>query len=272
MYHAFCLVFFFFFSSRRRHTRCSRDWSSDVCSSDLRVVARAEAAARGVLWDHAAVRRLEDVEVVRGVPEGERALGRGLGGAHTDVRQRREAVRLHEPPRQAEPLHPERVLGPVVEAPVRVRVHEGGRDHARRRHGPDLPPDFSTSWTLAIVTPFSTPLIMSYTVSAATLTAVSASISTPVLSTVLTRASTASSPRRRSSANVTSTPVRRSGWQRGMSWGVRLAARMPAVRATPRTSPLGALPRRMTRSVAGAILRTARATASRTVSRSEERR
>src|SRR2546422_1096487 len=30
------LVFlFFFFSSRRRHTRCSRDWSSDVCSSDL---------------------------------------------------------------------------------------------------------------------------------------------------------------------------------------------------------------------------------------------
>src|SRR2546422_2011209 len=30
-----CLLFFFFFSSRRRHTRCSRDWSSDVCSSDL---------------------------------------------------------------------------------------------------------------------------------------------------------------------------------------------------------------------------------------------
>src|SRR5690606_40704301 len=26
----------FFFSSRRRHTRFSRDWSSDVCSSDLR--------------------------------------------------------------------------------------------------------------------------------------------------------------------------------------------------------------------------------------------
>src|SRR2546429_2650151 len=31
-YHA---AVFFFFSSRRRHTRCSRDWSSDVCSSDL---------------------------------------------------------------------------------------------------------------------------------------------------------------------------------------------------------------------------------------------
>src|SRR5436305_14969012 len=26
---------FIFFSSRRRHTRCGRDWSSDVCSSDL---------------------------------------------------------------------------------------------------------------------------------------------------------------------------------------------------------------------------------------------
>src|SRR5207245_6166418 len=35
----FCIVltflFIFFFSSRRRHTRCYRDWSSDVCSSDL---------------------------------------------------------------------------------------------------------------------------------------------------------------------------------------------------------------------------------------------
>src|SRR5690606_40781953 len=29
------LVYIFFFSSRRRHTRFSRDWSSDVCSSDL---------------------------------------------------------------------------------------------------------------------------------------------------------------------------------------------------------------------------------------------
>src|SRR5207249_11474298 len=34
-----CLFFFFFFffSSRRRHTRSKRDWSSDVCSSDLRI-------------------------------------------------------------------------------------------------------------------------------------------------------------------------------------------------------------------------------------------
>src|SRR5207249_6769771 len=33
----FC--FFFFFSSRRRHTRSKRDRSSDVCSSDLQIMA-----------------------------------------------------------------------------------------------------------------------------------------------------------------------------------------------------------------------------------------
>src|SRR3989440_5956659 len=52
--------FFFFFSSRRRHTRSDRDWSSDVCSSDLHAPgepggARAEAgvpaAARVELTD-----------------------------------------------------------------------------------------------------------------------------------------------------------------------------------------------------------------------------
>src|SRR5690606_39841722 len=35
------LFFIFFFSSRRRHTRFSRDWSSDVCSSDLQAVVLA---------------------------------------------------------------------------------------------------------------------------------------------------------------------------------------------------------------------------------------
>src|SRR5690606_40146990 len=36
---------YFFFSSRRRHTRFSRDWSSDVCSSDL---PRRISVQRGV--------------------------------------------------------------------------------------------------------------------------------------------------------------------------------------------------------------------------------
>src|SRR5438045_5857667 len=40
----FFLFIFFFFSSRRRHTRCLSDWSSDVCSSDLR---KAKGKKRG---------------------------------------------------------------------------------------------------------------------------------------------------------------------------------------------------------------------------------
>src|SRR2546422_1940422 len=49
---------FFFFSSRRRHTRCSRDWSSDVCSSDLGRVGRAAHGhgARGGAPDRASDR------------------------------------------------------------------------------------------------------------------------------------------------------------------------------------------------------------------------
>src|SRR2546428_10259685 len=34
----------FFFSSRRRHTRSDRDWSSDVCSSDLELPLRKQLA------------------------------------------------------------------------------------------------------------------------------------------------------------------------------------------------------------------------------------
>src|SRR3712207_734692 len=42
-------TFVFFFSSRRRHTRYWRDWSSDVCSSDLRTVVEGQG-------DHAFLR------------------------------------------------------------------------------------------------------------------------------------------------------------------------------------------------------------------------
>src|SRR6478672_13442620 len=38
------LIVFFFFSSRRRHTRSDRDWSSDVCSSDLPTAAASRCA------------------------------------------------------------------------------------------------------------------------------------------------------------------------------------------------------------------------------------
>src|SRR5207245_6956218 len=41
-----CYCCFFFFSSRRRHTRCYRDWSSDVCSSDLATQLTEPALAK----------------------------------------------------------------------------------------------------------------------------------------------------------------------------------------------------------------------------------
>src|SRR5206468_9705337 len=43
--------FFFFFSSRRRHTRSDRDWSSDVCSSDLTMPGDGEGKVREILTD-----------------------------------------------------------------------------------------------------------------------------------------------------------------------------------------------------------------------------
>src|SRR5699024_11960996 len=48
----------FFFSSRRRHTRSKRDWTSDVCSSDLtsRLLAHVHAPNRSS-WARAVVRR-----------------------------------------------------------------------------------------------------------------------------------------------------------------------------------------------------------------------
>src|SRR5206468_6066180 len=56
---------FFFFSSRRRHTRSDRDWSSDVCSSDL-VKSADRATVRAMLQQH--------VDVNAGEPDGTTAL------------------------------------------------------------------------------------------------------------------------------------------------------------------------------------------------------
>src|SRR3712207_5527809 len=60
-----CVMFcFFFFSSRRRHTRYWRDWSSDVCSSDLVVASDPRPwrrdAARACGLEPVAPEALED--------------------------------------------------------------------------------------------------------------------------------------------------------------------------------------------------------------------
>src|SRR5206468_6989183 len=51
-------LFVFFFSSRRRHTRSDRDWSSDVCSSDLNTVKSRPWAALQLAWKAAQGRDL----------------------------------------------------------------------------------------------------------------------------------------------------------------------------------------------------------------------
>src|SRR5690606_40585917 len=63
----------FFFSSRRRHTRFSRDWSSDVCSSDLAKAPEA-AQAMGVTS-----KVLEDLGIV------DETIPEPLGGAHRNM-------------------------------------------------------------------------------------------------------------------------------------------------------------------------------------------
>src|SRR5439155_19119074 len=74
--YALLRFYFFFFSSRRRHTRWPRDWSSDVCSSDL-----------------AAARPVRDVEEVR------YALGRraesGEPLLRPGIRRRPRKLRQH---------------------------------------------------------------------------------------------------------------------------------------------------------------------------------
>src|SRR6266496_5607901 len=59
---------YFFFSSRRRHTSSLRDWSSDVCSSDL------SPAGNGIM------KRLLDQDTLRAMARGCAVLGAGGGG------------------------------------------------------------------------------------------------------------------------------------------------------------------------------------------------
>src|SRR5258705_4980041 len=49
----FDLQHLFFFSSRRRHTRCLSDWSSDVCSSDLKLTWKYDRAEKGNIFQAA---------------------------------------------------------------------------------------------------------------------------------------------------------------------------------------------------------------------------
>src|SRR6266542_5439298 len=75
------IICFFFFSSRRRHTRCYRDWSSDVCSSDLGVPERAAMALAEVSGNGQARREWTLREVDLEIEPGQLAALVGPSGA-----------------------------------------------------------------------------------------------------------------------------------------------------------------------------------------------
>src|SRR5690606_40012717 len=82
-------LLFFFFSSRRRHTRFSRDWSSDVCSSDLEADARTTLAG-GEVGEVL-------VLLLLGAVHGDQAAGQGVrsedaGDAHPAARSEERRV------------------------------------------------------------------------------------------------------------------------------------------------------------------------------------
>src|SRR6266700_6096827 len=86
------ILCFFFFTSRRRHTRFSRDWSSDVCSSDLTGQQfQGDVADRVHLADappeHPVAREREVLDQVADFQDrlgglGGRLLGVRCGGSH----------------------------------------------------------------------------------------------------------------------------------------------------------------------------------------------
>src|SRR6266436_7125941 len=75
---------FFFFSSRRRHTRCSRDWSSDVCSSDLAMLSPAALSILTTTFDEGRERNIA-LGIWGAVSGSGAAAGVLLGGALTSA-------------------------------------------------------------------------------------------------------------------------------------------------------------------------------------------
>src|SRR3989449_4165741 len=142
----------FFFSSRRRHTRCSRDWSSDVCSSDLwsRGAARRclQRSCRVVEGREPAVHVLDVIHQVSAagtIPGGK--AGRAARRAHVraiyatraghDVGGIEEVVALSELARtsagdNAWILHPEEVLD------VRTGLVDGGKEPTSPEEDPEV--------------------------------------------------------------------------------------------------------------------------------------
>src|SRR3989449_1557110 len=129
------MIFFFFFSSRRRHTRCSRDWSSDVCSSDLgRRVSRGPGGGGGARGGSVRLRRPDPqrpqrlrVHARRSGEHPERRAPRGPAAARRRLRLRElhhVLPRLPAPPVRG---------GGVAGVAAAVAAQRSLSDPARRR-------------------------------------------------------------------------------------------------------------------------------------------
>src|SRR5687768_17299800 len=122
----------FFFSSRRRHTRCSRDWSSDVCSSDLHPGYVPENMRDKIPWrtgaEHGRIWRVRARETKLKYPGSnldlDRATPQQLAGylEHTNGWWRDTAQRLLVEKRaaQAEPVEKIALQGRSPEARVQA--------------------------------------------------------------------------------------------------------------------------------------------------------
>src|SRR2546428_10527900 len=122
MIERFTLVVFFFFSSRRRHTRSDRDWSSDVCSSDLRPAARPQVDRPAHRWLAPRPPRVPEALIARGGAEIRPQVGALRLGAARRLEQAPEAAVHHVPrgPRRARPAEREAIdatPGPAGETP-----------------------------------------------------------------------------------------------------------------------------------------------------------
>src|SRR5438105_10961639 len=89
-----CFVdIFFFFSSRRRHTRSTRDWSSDVCSSDLSSTRRTRSLApvEHLIARDRVLRVDDDVELLPRDRSEERRVGKECRSRWAPYHQKKEA-------------------------------------------------------------------------------------------------------------------------------------------------------------------------------------
>src|SRR6266511_6196346 len=126
-------IFFFFFSSRRRHTRFSRDWSSDVCSSDLRQSVR-ERSLDDVprhLTPSSAARRRALCVVLTDAYSVERHVAQRL--------RQGDASATHDPSRLGAPDPAWRTSRPSLLLPSATLIAFDGRRGASRAHRPYYP-------------------------------------------------------------------------------------------------------------------------------------